>query len=157
MFSGQAKARRRSIPQFCFIELERYFPKFGRFAEVTASDKQLISALPQRRKVYAAADAPFLAKAATLNCDLPRLVGSIVGSKTVNVSFHELVRMEALAKQALEAQSVAFCMLNALLGWVKQVGFTLLDPNLFEELIHGFSLLMVNGTPSMASLASFAR
>ena len=66
-----------------------------RFQTAAESEKSAVSSLPQRRRLYAAADAPGFAKAAPLNVALLRLVGSVAGPKNASFTLHEASRMEA--------------------------------------------------------------
>ena len=62
-----------------------------------------------------------------------------------------------MAKHAIETQSVAFWAFNAVIQWLKEEGFTPVEPFIFDELIQSFSLSMVNSTSSLASLATFLK
>ena len=101
------------------------------------------------------ADAPYLKRAVTLNPSIPRLIGSVSSNKNTNMSFGECAKVEAVANQGFEAQSMAFWVFNGILVWLKQEGFKPGDPQMFEELIQAFSLSMVNSTSAFANLATF--
>ena len=82
-------------------------------------------------------------------------MGSVASSKNTNLSFGECTKVEGVAKQGLEAQSLALWLFYGILSWVKQEGFKPGEPQFFEELIQAFSLSMVNSTNALANLATF--
>ena len=94
-----------------------------------------------------------------MNPVLPRIVGNLPGSRSAGVQFHELMRMEALARQLLESQSVSFWWFNAFLNWLKEESFVPSDSVLFQELVQAFSLSlsMVGSTSSLATFCQTKR
>ena len=129
----------------------------NKFASAANAGKTPSSSLPFKKHPLDASSDPQFGKVSPLNPSLARIVGSLAGSRSSGVQFHEIARMEAISRQLLEPQSVSFWLFNALLNWLKQENFVPSDAVLFEELAQAFSLSMVGCTSSLALLATFCQ
>ena len=139
----------------CVTELLSEAPQ--RFETAAAAGKAPHSSLPVKNRPLASSSDPAFGKASSFNPSLPRLVGNLSGNRSTGVPLHEVGRLEALSRQLLEAQLVFFWIFNAILNWLKQESFQLLDASLFEELVQAFSTCMVGFTASLASMATFCQ
>ena len=153
---GESRPVREDLRPVLFHRVGEILEEVGqRFQKVADNGKPILNALPGRRKMYSMADAEFLSQAVNFNSSIPRLVGNVASTKNMSVSFGDAAKAEGVAKQGLEANSMAFWMLHAILSWIKDEGFKPSQPQLFEELIQSFSLSMVNSCQSLASLSTF--
>ena len=153
---GEPKQAKEDLNPMLFHRVGEILVEVGKhFQSFSESGKSLQHSLPNRRRSYATADAPSLANPVKANSSVPRLVGSVAASKGLNCNYGEISKLEGVAKQGLEAQSLAFWCFSALLKWIKNEGFKPGEPQFFEELIQAFSLAMVNATSSMASISTF--
>ena len=128
-----------------------------RFVSGVNSGKAPLASLPFKKHPLAASSDPEFGRAAVPNLSLSRITGSLPTSHSAGVQFAELARLESVARQTLQAQSVSFWIFNALLNWLVQESFVPSDSVLFEELVQAFSLAMVTSTSSSSSLATFCQ
>ena len=156
MFSGLVNSPKEDYSPVLFHRvaeiLESTAKKFRDAAEV---GKAPSSSLPFRRKVYASSGDANLSKPSAMNASLPRLTGNVSSNRSAGFTLAEASKLEGVAKHAIETQSVSFWAFNALMQWLKEEGFTPVEPFIYDELIQAFSLSMVNSTSSLAALATF--
>ena len=114
-----------------------------KFVSAANAGKGPLASLPFKKHPLAASSDPEFGRAAVPNPLLSRIVGLLPTSCSAGVQFDELARLESVARQTLQAQSVSFWIFNALLNWLVQESFVPSDSVLFEELVQAFSLAMV--------------
>ena len=128
-----------------------------KFVSAANAGKAPLASLPFKKHPLAASSDPEFGRAAVPNPSLSHIVGSLPTSRSAGVQFAELARLESVARQTLQAQSMSFWIFNALLNWLVQESFVPSDSVLFEELVQAFSLAMVTSTSSSSSLATFCQ
>ena len=158
MFSGVVNSPKEDFSPVLFHRVAEILDLYAKkFRESAEAGKFPSSSLPPRRRVYSASGSPELSKPSILNPSLPRLVGSVSTNKSAGFTLFEAAKLEGVAKHAIETQSVAFWAFNSIMQWLKEEGFTPVEPFIFDELIQSFSLSMVNSTSALASLATFLK
>ena len=94
MFSGQVRAPREDLSPLLFHRVGEIRDEIAsRFQASVESGKAPVSLLPLRREMYGSADTPSLSKASPLNVALPRLVGSVVGTRSAGFTVRFSVRL----------------------------------------------------------------
>ena len=101
------------------------------------------------------ANSEYLAQAIEPNLSISRLVRTVASSRTMIFTFGDEYKAESAAKRRLEAQSMSFWFLNAILAWIKDKGFQLSEPQTFEDLIQAMSMSMVSSSYCPTGLSSF--
>ena len=126
-----------------------------RFANLAREGKAPSGGLLQRKKLFEVPDASFLHKQIPLNKDIGRIMNNVSARRSTDLSFEELGRLEEVAKNALEAQSLSYWLFNTVINWLRELHFDPAEPNLFEELIRSFANSMVSSSSLTASLATY--
>ena len=88
-------------------------------ASVTAG-KATVSALPFKKRPLAGSSDPEFGRVAVANPALPCIIGNLPLSRSAGVQFFELARMESVARQAFQSQSVVFWLFKAFPNWLKE-------------------------------------
>ena len=103
----------------------------ARFRAAAKAGKAVASALPSRRRDRGCCSDPAIESSTSVNPSIPRLVGALSNRSPLSFSFEEAARVESLCNGMLVAQSSGFWFFSALLHWLKELGFEVLDPSLF--------------------------
>ena len=158
LFSDIAKPSKETFSPVlfhCVLELLSDFR--NKFASTVNSGKTPVSSLPFKKRPLASSSDPDFGRASVSNPSLSRIVGSLAGSRSAGLQLHEVARMEAIARQLFESQSVSLWLFSALLNWLKQEAFAPSDAVLFEEPVQVFSLSVVTFMSSLATLCQAKR
>ena len=81
---------------------------WSKFQEVSEAGRTPVAGLAKRRRTFSVADCADLSRTATSNPGLSRILPQLSSKRSLNLSLDDTVKVEALLKAGLEAQSMSF-------------------------------------------------
>ena len=135
LFSNLAKPPKEPFAPVLFHRISELLAQSRvKFVASATAGKASVSAFPFKKRPLAISSDPKFGRAAVANPALPRIIGNLPTSRSAGFQFFELARIESVARQTLQSQSVVFWLFNAFLNWFKEESFVPSDSVLFEEL-----------------------
>ena len=119
--------------------------------------RPLFRVLPSRHRAFSIGDEPDFCRQRFINSDFARICRSksVAKSRMVSVSLADLERLDRVSRMILAGDSQCYWFLSALLVQLKEDGYQLSNPSLFDKSISSLSSALATQTNVTSCLSEF--